>query len=135
MSKLKDLKLMDSLITPSASEVRVRVEVLRQLPDGWMDGAGQSLSSAGLDWFLSAFEEEYSVDLIQPYLYPTPEGHLLAEWSLGDNACSLDVDLTSHFAEFHNLNLKSEEERATSLNLHDSDGWQELGQMLQSLER
>ncbi len=135
MGKLKDFKITDPLIAPDAIDVGVRIVELRRLQDGWLDGAGQSLSSDGLDWFLSAFEEEYPVDLMRPYLYPTPEGNLLAEWSLGDNSCSLDVDLTSHNAEFHNLNLKSKEEWATTLNLHDSDGWQELGQMLQSLER
>lgn len=39
-------------------------------------------------------------DLPTPYLYPTPEGGLQAEWSLGGSNMDLMVDLKAHRAEW-----------------------------------
>ncbi len=134
MGKLKDIKSIEPSIAREANDVGARIDELRRLVDGWLDGSGIAPSSDGLDWFSSVFEEEYPTDLPRPYLYPTPEGNLLAEWSLGANSSSLEVCLTSHQAEFHNLNLKSNHEITQSLNLDEPECWHELERLLHPLE-
>lgn len=132
MNKLKTIETIDQLTTPVEPDVGVRVEELRQLKDGWLDGAGKALSSGGLDWFRSTFEVEYPADLPQPYLYPTPEGQLLLEWSLGDNVCSLEVDLMTRRSAFHSLNLTLNKESNKSFNLDDPTAGQELEGLLRT---
>lgn len=133
-NKLTGIKTIDQLVALESNDVATRIEELRVLTNGWLDGAGVALSSDGLDWFSLSFDENYPTDMLLPYLYPTPEGNLLAEWSIGDNSCSLEVDLTTRQAEYHNLNLKTHEDSAQALNLAEQNGWQSLVQLLRDLQ-
>lgn len=61
-------------------KVSDRLEELRNLPDGWLDGDGAAPSSEALasaERFLGFLE----ADVPAPVLYPTPEGGCQAEWS------------------------------------------------------
>lgn len=40
-----------------------RIEEIRQLKDGWLDGAGLAPRNDHLDWFVAAFERHYPDDL------------------------------------------------------------------------
>lgn len=55
-------------------DVRARLDDLRALSDGWLDGTGVAPPHAGLDWLASAFDRHFPDDLPLPHLYPTPEG-------------------------------------------------------------
>ena len=66
-----------------------------------------------------------------PFLYPTPEGGLLAEWRLGANEISLEIEPDSHNGRVHVLNLKTDEDDEFLLDL-DADGWDRLAEFISS---
>lgn len=84
-------------------DIGARLDDLRVLKDGWLDGAGIALPSAGLDWLTGAFEELYPDDVPLPYLYPTESGGVRAEWSLEGFEVSLEIDLSGKVGEWDSL--------------------------------
>jgi hypothetical protein len=73
--------------------VIVRIDELKLLKRGWLDGKGEALDAQQLDWVVDAIRNYYPDDATLPYLSPTPEGNLFAEWSLDGNSVSLEIDL------------------------------------------
>ncbi len=110
-----------------------RLEELKQVRAGWADGMqlaskwgngyGAAPSHAGLDWLAGQFEAHYPAAAPVPRLYPTPEGGVEAEWSIGRNAPSLEIDLTGHTAEWHCTNLDTQAWTARKLDLDNPDHW------------
>ena len=107
----------------STLDVAARLDELRSLRGGWLDGEGRAPSQAGLDWFSGSFESNYPEDLPLPYLYPTAEGGVLAEWTLGQHEISLEVDFGSKQGEWHNLNMATDREEEQLLKLCEVSGW------------
>lgn len=69
-----------------------RIEWLRGIKDGWYNGDSLGIDSAGLDWFTNVWQHQIVIwnSLKEdeahrwiPYMYPTPEGHISVEWSIG----------------------------------------------------
>ena len=92
LESIEDITSLDPLDVPS------RLYEFRALKDGWLEGEGSALSREGLEWLTTQFEQCYPSDLPLPYLYPTPEGSVRAEWSEGANAVVLETNLDSHSA-------------------------------------
>ena len=111
-------------------DVSARLDELRSLKDGWLEGKGLAPRAAGLDWFAAAVARFYSADLPRPYLYPTPEGGLQAEWTIGGQDISLEVDLERKIGELHVLDLKSGATLAEELNMAHSSGWNRLAELI-----
>lgn len=113
---------------------------LRDLKDGWADGTqnirdwgsgfGKAPSHDGLDWLASKFERFYSSAAPRPYIYPTPEGGVQAEWSLGDIESSLEIDIDSHTAEWFRADLKADSSEDRTVNLDDPTDWQWVADQL-----
>ena len=78
----------------------VQLQELAALRDGWLDGDGVAPDRVGLEWFEAQFADHYPVSLPTPYLYPTPDGGLQAEWSLAESRMDLTVDLKAHRGEW-----------------------------------
>ena len=114
-------------------DVTARLDELRSLSNGWLEGVGIALDAAGLDWLNEAFETQYSDELPLPYLYPTEEGGVRAEWPVGNTETSLDVDLTSKRAFWHELNLDSDADDTKELDLSEPAGWEWLAQRISTL--
>ena len=104
-------------------EVRARLDELRDMQDGWFESQGVAPSHDGLDWLAACFERSYPDDLRLPYIYPTFDGGIQAEWSFPSREIDLEVDLSTHQANLYNLDLQSEDDEITSLNLADRKGW------------
>ena len=100
-------------------DVPARLDELRAMQDGWLDGAGKAPSHAGLDWLADAFARHYPDDAPLPYAYPTPEGGVQFEWTLGVHDISLEVNLNDRTAIWHRLDLSdvSDEGQEQELNL------------------
>lgn len=115
----------------------VQMESLRRLQDGWLDGEGKAPSEAGLDWMAQQLDLHLS-GRTTPYLYPTLEGGVRAEWTLGRWEVSLDVDLVRKTGYWHALCMDSatwdaaEEEKSLKLSRHDD--WQWIADRLLSKE-
>ncbi|MFM9963573.1 MAG: hypothetical protein ACKV2Q_20385 [Planctomycetaceae bacterium] len=76
-----------------------------------------------MDWLEQQLESNYSNELPQPFVYPTAEGGVQLEWSVGGCEASLEIDLPSHQAQWHCLNLKTTADTFRDFNLDDNGDW------------
>lgn len=117
---IEHVSILDELDIPS------RLEELRQLKDGWLEGEGRAPSREGMEWLSQVFAQYYPDDLQLPYLYPTPSGGIQAEWSLATSEVSLNIDLEAYTANWHALAMESDAESTRELRLDLADHWQWL---------
>ena len=83
-----------------------RLDQFRAIRDGWLEGAGKAPNPHGLDWLSNSVKRHYrSADLPRPRIYPTPEGGVSLEWGIGPRRASVEIDLDTHSAEWHCLDL------------------------------
>lgn len=113
--------------------IATRLKTLAELENDWLNNKGCAPDKALLAWLSIAFDTLYDPTLPLPYLYPTAEGGIQAEWSLGDWEISLQINLARQVAEWQALNLKTQACREDSLNLEKPEGWQKLNQNVQEL--
>lgn len=100
-----------------------QLDDLRLLEDGWLDGNGKAPSSTGLDWLHETLACNYLDELPSPHLYPTETGGVQAEWSLGPNEITLDVNLETHLGEWHVLDMESGDVSERTLNCENDGDW------------
>lgn len=117
----------------TGKDVSAQLDDLRNLKDGWYDGDGLAPSHEGLDWLDARLSNEYPDHLPLPRIYPTFEGGVQLEWSIGPNDASLEVNLSGYSGYWHNLNLRTVEDEERLLNLEDSGEWNWLNAKLQRL--
>ena len=103
-----------------------RLDELRDMKEGWLDGDGAAPGHAGLDWLASNFERYFPGDLPLPYIFPTPEGGVEAEWSIGKHSVTFEIDLESRQGDWLRFDERSDEEDSHLLDLDDSDKWEWL---------
>lgn len=116
-----------SVIDPM--DISSRLEDLKLIKDGWLDGEGVALSATHLDWLAVALED--SVATSPPYLYPTPDGMIRAEWRVNDLDISLDIDLAKRQGDWHAINFSNNEEQVRSgLDLNKIDSWKWIASQL-----
>ena len=123
---IEDIVLLDELDIPS------RLDELRALKDGWLDGEGRAPRPDFLEWLSEKFDLLYPDDLPLPYIYPIISGGVQAEWSLPPNEASLAVDPVDCKAEWHVLHLDTAAEDIGKLDLADDSGWIQLTQLIRS---
>lgn len=125
-------------ITPlDPLDIETRLEELAQLQNGWLDGKGLAPHPEGLCLLTQAFDEYFAANLPLPYLYPTAEGGIQAEWTLGDWEVSLEITLPTLQAEYQALHLKTGEshELELALTVVEDGGWSTLNDAIQALQR
>lgn len=114
--------------TPSRTDsdpldVRARIGELKLLKNGWLDGKGLAPPPDNLDWFARVFDRYFPEDLPLPYLYPTAEGGVRAEWSIRPHELSLNIDLTAQTGTWHSLNLSDDTDHSRELHLNEAGAW------------
>jgi hypothetical protein len=114
------VKAVRPLVT---NDVSARIDELRGLKPGWLDRAGDAPSPAFLDWLNGKFESCYPDAVPLPYLYPTAEGGVQAEWSVGAHEISLEIDSGTHRGEWQALSLENDQETTKQLDLDDPASW------------
>lgn len=130
-----ELKKHQHIVILDPLDISARLDEIRILESGWLEGRGSPPSSEGMDWLSRTFPSEYPEELPLPHLYPTEEGNVRAEWSLEDNEASLEIDLATHEGEWHVLNLETDEEDVIKWNLDKSESWRQLREKVQLLTR
>lgn len=103
------------------------------LNDGWLDGKGKTPEREKLLWLGSAFDLNFGADLPLPYQYPTAEGGVQAEWSLGVWEVSLEINLDDRTGEYQALNLSDRQCHEHVLALDTPDAWKTLNAALKSI--
>lgn len=114
-------------------DIDARLDELRLLRDGWLDGQGMAPSEKGLDWLSARFSVNYPDEFPLPFLYPTAEGGVQAEWSVGRYEITLEVNLEQCTGEWHYINLDTDEEEFHTLDLDDQSGWLVIRAVLDGL--
>ena len=113
--------------------VAVRIEELAELKDGWLDGKGHAPERSLLNWLARSFGTNFDSNLPLPYLYPTAEGGVQAEWSIDNWEVTLDIDLNKQTAEFQALHLSTQACTECVLDLSKQSAWQQLNESLKQL--
>ncbi len=141
--KIKDVEVLSRESHDSLGISRQFAD-LRNLKDGWADGMqpadrwgegyGKALPVQGLDWLEDRLATRYAEDLARPYIYPTPEGGVSLEWSISQNEASLEVDLSTHSAEWHCLDLRSGRSVEEAFDLDDDKDWERLAFKIRQLD-
>ena len=131
--ELEYLMQVDDVSPLASLDVVAQLDELRHLkdgwgdgiqhPSGWGDGYGKAPRHDGLDWLAEIFAREYPYDLLLPRIYPTPEGGVQMEWRLGQYDISLEVDFDNRAGEWNWVDLNSQEEGESALNMDNADGW------------
>lgn len=126
----------DDPVSASASlRIRARLDSMRNLEDGWLEGAGIAPNVGGLDWLAEAFARQYPEQTPRPYLYPTAEGGVQAEWSFTGWRASLEVDLSSHGGNWFALNLETDSAEERQLRCDEAADWQWLVRRIHDMSR
>lgn len=124
---IEHVSILDPLDIPA------RLDELRLLQPGWLEGQGQPPSQEGLDWLSLTFSQQYPDDLLLPFLYPTAEGGIQAEWSLAGTEVTFEIDLASHVGQWHALNMDAAVEETRELNLGDANDWRWLTEQIRQM--
>jgi hypothetical protein len=131
--RLKEFEKIEHVTALDPLDTMLRLGELGELADGWLNGKGKAPTKENLSWFQAAFESNFGPDLPLPYLYPTPEAGIQAEWSMGIWEASLDINFNNKTGYFHALNLSDESERQDTFALEASSGWEALNAQLELL--
>ena len=132
--RVSKIEQIDDVTPLDPLDVPARLDELRVLRDGWLDGKGVALDGSGLDWLADSFENLYSLDASPPRLYPTPEGGVQAEWFINVYDASLEIDLETRKAEWHNLNFDTDVADERELDLNKPSDWDWLSNQVIALE-
>ena len=133
LDRLKSIESVEHITPLDPLDIESRLEELADLQDGWLDGKGLALNRENLLWLVNVFDSKFDPDLPLPYLYPTAEGGIQAEWTLGNWEASLEINLDAKSAEWQAFNLVTEECREQDWDLSNTDDWQALNHALQTL--
>lgn len=110
-----------------------RIESLSQLQEGWLDGEGKPFNSNDLDWLMLSFIDHYPEELPLPYIYPTLEGCIRAEWTINSTDISLEIDPSYRNGEWHSLNFDNGKENSETIDLSVAQGWMRLTKNLNEI--
>jgi len=133
--RLQSIESVEHMTVLDPLDFISQLEELNLLEDGWYDGKGRAPSSEGLDWLAQAFDENFPDDLPLPYVYPTVEGNVRLEWSLGQWEISIEIDLQKRSGQWHALNLDSDKDQEKELNLLTGDDWLQFTKMIRELSK
>jgi hypothetical protein len=114
--------------------IKNRLKELSLLQNGWLNGEGAAPKKENLDWLLGAFENYYNSTLPAPYLYPTVDGGIQAEWTNGRHDVSLNIDLKTKKAFYQELNHDTDATEETTLLLNRDEDWKLLNNKLLSIQ-
>ena len=131
--QLKSIESVEHVSPLDPLDVAARMEELAELQDGWLDGKGHAPERAALDWLARSFEVNFNPDLSLPYLYPTAEGGIQAEWPAGNWEVTLDINLSNKTAEYQAFNLTTQVCNECVLDLSQPDAWMQLNERLSQL--
>lgn len=132
---LKGFEAIEHATPLDPQDVTLRLEELGELQDGWLDGKGVAPNKDALPKLAGFFDTSFDSDLPLPFLYPTPEGGLQAEWNLGRWSVTLEIELQQLRAAYHALELKSGASEELAFSLDRPEEWARLNDVLKALEK
>lgn len=108
--RVEKILSVDELWTERAVQVRDRMDELLGLTKGWLDGSGEPLDPLHAERVRDVLAAVASVGSIEaPRIFPTPEGGIEAEWTIGSWEVAVAFVL-SGAVEVSAVNLKTDDE-------------------------
>jgi hypothetical protein len=114
-------------------DIHDQLDELRNLADGWLNGDGIALKKDGLDWLAQSFDRYYPTELPLPYIFPTAEGGVQAEWFIPKFAVSIEINIEKHNGEFLLMNHETGKDIFINLNLDTLEDWNWLVNQLHTI--
>ncbi len=128
IESISNMEFLDEL------DISSQLEEFKTLNDGWYNGVGKAPDKEKLDILSEEFNKYYNPENELPYLYPTPEGNVQAEWECKDSNIQyiLEIQLDDELnSELYILDLKNEnKDKNYSLKLTQSTSWESLNKKL-----
>ena len=115
-------------------EIDAQLNKLSSLEDGWLDGEGLAPPHQGIVWLASVLARHYRTNVPSPYLYPTEEGNIQVEWSLGEREITLEINLMTHSGYWHELRLDTDHESDCELDINSTDDWSWIAKRIEASE-
>lgn len=128
--RFKSIEAVEHITPLDPLDVDSRLDELAELPPGWLDGKGLALDKDGLQALARDFDNWFDPVLPLPYLYPTAEGGVQAEWSVNQWEISLEIDLRQYRAQYQALFLPEQRTEETGFDLAEQAEWVRLNQTL-----
>jgi len=111
--------------------VAEQVASLKALQNGWLDGEGRSFGDDQLAWSSKLLESIVNgLELPTPYVYPTPQGNVRAEWSRPLWEISAELSWSDRSSEVRAIRTDADEIREGSFPLDDPGQEVRLGAFL-----
>jgi len=111
-------------------DVPARLEELKTLRRGWLNGEGEPLDPEGLTWLANGWKTTSPAVLPNPYVYPTPQGGVQLEWSVGSWELSAEVDLDRKRTYFVAVDIGGGATDEFDVDMSSPDGWRTLADLV-----
>ena len=117
MKSVDELELVDDERAPEVQKLWDRVDSLRSVGDGWLDGDGIAPAERALTHareVLGRLLVDHR-DIQRPKIFPTPDGGVQAEWVIGSWAAEARFLPDDEVLLLEATNGETNEERSTSM--------------------
>ena len=115
------------------ADIDEQIATLRAAPAGWL-GGGESVAATGLTWLRNAMLTKIDLDdAAAPYFYPTENGNVSVEWTIGSVVADLEIDLVTRQALWGQSDIATRLWAERRLNLDEDADWQWLDRTLRDL--
>jgi hypothetical protein len=133
ITTINNIEILDPL------DVNARLEELKLLKTGWLDGRqGEPLDPQGLAW-LSGMLGQFCHKTTQlPCLYPTPNGNIQAEWSFNKFNILLEINIKQQNGICQIMDMSkgvnSENDQELFFNFEHNKEWEKLFDTVQKYQ-
>ena len=105
----------------SYPNLRKKAEEIKSLASGWFDGEGGQFDKTFVDNVVVALEKILDEKNIPyPFIYPSPEGAIIAEWSIGDWEIALSFErVVAHLESIRTSSEETIENKFENWTKHD----------------
>lgn len=101
----------------------------------WFDNKnqGQEFNINEINEFIVLFEKYYNFNLKLPDVFPVPNGNIQLEWTYKKRESSLEINLKTLYAEYHELDISTNDEIEIQCNLKEKTSWKSLNSQIEKM--
>ena len=109
LRRLLDVQVIYGDDEPEVYEFQQRLDEIATTEAGWFDGDNPSPSAAAVETLRLVLIDiaQSNPEAARPYLYPDPDGGVIAEWDQGSWNFSLTIDIEAQSVHLHATNVET----------------------------
>jgi len=109
LRRLLDVQVIYSDDEPEVFDFQQRLDEIATTEPGWFDGDNPAPTGIAIEAMRQALLEiaESNDEAAKPYLYPDPDGGIIAEWDKGSWSASMTIGADARIAHLHATNVAS----------------------------